>query len=138
MHELCREKYQTPLRAIVLLGVLVGLLFSCGEGIRLLPFPSAEISFGSISGWMDESRISYQKNAPRLENKKENHSKHKRENSTSHLTGGCDFSGSFNNSLTSTLAISSKKFFSFRRSSVQSILIAQSGGSRPPPLSSVS
>ena len=29
-------------RWILMFGVLAGLLFSCGEGIRLLPFPNAE------------------------------------------------------------------------------------------------
>lgn len=53
--------------AIILLNVLAGLLFSCGEGVRLLPFPSAEIAGNSRSQLKETKKIPYQRNILRFD-----------------------------------------------------------------------
>ena len=58
---------QSVLRAGFLLGVLSGLLFSCGEGIRLLPFPASEITQNAQSLLNDAGESGYHKNILRLE-----------------------------------------------------------------------
>lgn len=62
-------KYQLILRAVWLSGVLAGLLFSCGEGIRLFPFPTAEATH---SAWKSGEPTGYQKNLHRLESRQGN------------------------------------------------------------------
>ena len=54
------------LRAAMLVGLLGGLLFSCGEGIRLLPFPASGAAAGNE--WESGRRGAYQKNLHRFEN----------------------------------------------------------------------
>lgn len=61
------------LTAIVLLNVLMGLLFSCGEGVRLLPFPSSEIAGNSRSQFQEKNKIPYQPNILRFDNGKTKH-----------------------------------------------------------------
>lgn len=53
--------------AIILLNVLTGLLFSCGEGVRLLPFPNYEIAGTSQSQLKSDNKIPYQPNIHRFE-----------------------------------------------------------------------
>jgi hypothetical protein len=111
------------------------LLFSCGEGIRLFPFPPVEQSSNVNSGWKNDGEISYQKNAPRFENKKESQSKLKREGgdpASHHRAGGF---GSPEYGAFSAPAISRRVDVSFARPPVKSILVVQSTGSRPPPVS---
>jgi hypothetical protein len=67
-------------RAVLLTGVLAGLLFSCGEGIRLLPFPP-EAATRENSGWKSGAATVYQKNLHRFESRQGNQpAKIKRDN----------------------------------------------------------
>src|SRR5687767_12363155 len=65
MPKTCLPKQQSFYRAALLMGVLAGLLFSCGEGVRLLPFPAAE---NTTSQFKSGGDINYQKNLHRFEN----------------------------------------------------------------------
>lgn len=66
MHLFAAQKHRFMLRAAVFFGVLSGLLFSCGEGIRLFPFPPMH-SLTSV--WKGKAENIYQKNFHRFENK---------------------------------------------------------------------
>ena len=63
------QKFQFLFRAAVLCAVLTGLLFSCGEGIRLFPFPETETTKNDFSQLNFENKIPYQFNVHRLEDK---------------------------------------------------------------------
>jgi hypothetical protein len=54
-------------RAVILAGLLAGLLFSSGEGVHLFPFPSAEAAQNLNPRADGGEKIQYQKNAPRVE-----------------------------------------------------------------------
>lgn len=62
------QKYRFVLRAAVFFGVLGGLLFSCGEGIRLFPFPVAAAKQKLTSVRVTGTENAYQKNFYRFEN----------------------------------------------------------------------
>jgi hypothetical protein len=79
MQKFSPQSVQSVFRAVVLVGVLTGLLFSCGEGIRLFPFPPEATGY-KHSGWKSGDEIVYQKNLHRFENKQETfHSKIQRD-----------------------------------------------------------
>ena len=61
--------------AIILLNVLAGLLFSCGEGVRLLPFPSSEITGNLQTELKSDNKIPYQPNIHRFETDQRNFQK---------------------------------------------------------------
>lgn len=61
------QRFQIVFRLVILFGVLAGLLFSCGEGIRLFPFPAAEIIGEKQSRLKDGEETGYQKNIHRFE-----------------------------------------------------------------------
>lgn len=50
---------------------MAGLLFSCGEGIRLFRFPGEKAGVGSSVGTDDGRRIQYEENIPRLVDSRE-------------------------------------------------------------------
>ncbi|HLM00772.1 MAG TPA: hypothetical protein VK400_06930 [Pyrinomonadaceae bacterium] len=68
MQKISWQSGQSVLRAFVFLGVLTGLLFSRGEGIRLFPFPP-EATENNHSVWKSGGELVYQKNLHRLESK---------------------------------------------------------------------
>ena len=53
-------------RAVLFFGVLAALLFSCGEGIRLLPFPAFGTGQGENSNLENAEKSGYQKNVLRF------------------------------------------------------------------------
>ncbi|MCW5960909.1 MAG: hypothetical protein KIS76_12165 [Pyrinomonadaceae bacterium] len=59
--------------AIILLNVLAGLLFSCGESVRLLPFPGGELRGYSASQLKETSKIPYRHNVLRFESVQPKH-----------------------------------------------------------------
>ena len=59
------------LRALSLYGVMAALLFSCGEGIRLFPFPVQESDQSTALRSVDSDRIQYEENVPRIEKDRE-------------------------------------------------------------------
>ena len=59
-------------RSVILMGLLIGLLFSCGEGIQLLPFPATGLD-GNIGRFIETTGpTSYNENVLRFEKKPEN------------------------------------------------------------------
>ena len=59
------------LRALSLYSVMAALLFSCGEGIRLFPFPVEETDQGTALRTVDGEGIQYEENVPRIEKDRE-------------------------------------------------------------------
>lgn len=59
-------------RALSLFCVMAALLFSCGEGIRLFPFPVQVSDQNTALGYSGGERIQYEENAPRIERSREN------------------------------------------------------------------
>lgn len=78
------RKIQKIFRALVLGGVLIGLLFSCGEGIRLFPFPAKETTQNDSSQLNPENKIQYQYNIHRFEDRQGNHKTKSQRNSQNH------------------------------------------------------
>ena len=69
MFLLTAQKHHLSFRLAVFFGVFGGLLFSSGEGIRLFPFPPAEVSAEKpASVRKSETGNAYQKNFHRFEN----------------------------------------------------------------------
>jgi hypothetical protein len=87
------------------------------------------------SVWKNEGKVSYQKNAPRFENKRESQSKLKRDGDDPASYNWAGGFGSLKCPTFSFLAISRRTDVSFARPPVKSILVVQSTGSRPPPVS---
>jgi hypothetical protein len=65
---LSRHNSFSFIRAALLFGVLSGLLFSYGEGIQLLPFPTPEIGKNSLPNINCKNKIPYQFSIHRFEN----------------------------------------------------------------------
>ena len=59
-------------RTVILIGVLCGLLFSCGEGIQLLPFPVFERAIEEGSRFGNIARSAPEKNILHREQKQAN------------------------------------------------------------------
>ena len=90
MSKLSLQRYQSLFRAAVLFGVLTGLLFSCGEGIRLFPFPLSAPE-NEHSKLQSDAQVGYQKNVHRFENKQGNYlSKIQRDNQPHYWTNRYD------------------------------------------------
>jgi hypothetical protein len=129
-----RLKYRcSAFRAAVLFGVLAGLLFSCGEGIRLFPFPPATAAArGLNSEWKNGGENDYQKNVHRFENTCVNcHSKIQR---GEHHKPLADVYHAPNRRNLLDAAVCCKIDFSFNPRFFKSRLIAVAGGSRAPPV----
>jgi hypothetical protein len=58
-------------RAVIVAGLLAGLLFSSGEGIHLFPFPPPEAAQNPDPKAKGGEKIGYQENAPRVEKNQE-------------------------------------------------------------------
>jgi hypothetical protein len=87
------NKFRLGCRAFGLVVVFAGLLFSCGEGIRLIPFPGAEMAQSPASGLQIDEEHDYEKSFLRFENNQTNfQSKSQRGNLQHHWAGA---SGSF-------------------------------------------
>ena len=132
MKKVSTQKYFQIFRAAVLFAVLIGLLFSCGEGIRLLPFPAPELSTASHEVLIFETEIPYQYNAPRFEKNQGNQSSKSQTDNSNHfwLTNG-------HLKTQAVFILTVKKGidnFSFRKTFKLS-QFSKSGKSRAPPLS---
>jgi hypothetical protein len=62
------QKFRLWFRAVVLFVVFAGLLFSCGEGIRLCPFAFTEAQQTASSNLQNDEERDYEKNLHRFEN----------------------------------------------------------------------
>ncbi|HEX9961557.1 MAG TPA: hypothetical protein VGB00_11525 [Pyrinomonadaceae bacterium] len=130
MQKLSPQSRQNVCRAVLLLGVLAGLLFSCGEGIRLFPFPP-EATENKNSGWKSGETIVYQKNLHRFENKQSgNHSKTQRDDPHQYWTSPYRAAGEAPLSFFSSAREIDVLFDS---AAFKSTLFYFSGGSRAPP-----
>ncbi|HEX8369642.1 MAG TPA: hypothetical protein VF604_13945 [Pyrinomonadaceae bacterium] len=123
---------QIRLRAVLLIGVLAGLLFSCGEGIRLFPFPP-ETTADKHSGWKSGDKVGYQKNAHRFEQRQDSRqSKFQRDNQPHYWTGVYN---TLNNALPPTVSTVGETGVLFNSEIFKSHLFSVSGASRAPPSS---
>jgi|SRR5215213_9630008 len=119
-------------RAFLLSGVMIGLLFSCGEGIRLFPFPSAAAQ-NKNSKLQSDGQVGYQKNAHRFENKPDNYlSKIQRDNQTHYCTNRFD---ALDNAPPLVVSNSLEIGVLFNSRFLKSSLFASFGASRAPPVS---
>lgn len=119
-------------RAVLLFGLLNGLLFSCGEGIRLFPFPNSEAASQIEFETKLNNGSDYEKNFHRFENQFANYQQKNQQNNCNHWLN--------NGSLVKNLSkkptiIASKTSSSFQADSIISRLTDQNLGSRAPPLS---
>jgi hypothetical protein len=131
MQNFSRQYYQSFFRAALLICVLTGLLFSCGEGIRLFPFPLPETA--QNAKWKSSGEIGYQENVHRFESKQENYQPNfQRDKIKHHLTNGFK---ALNISLSFALPARRKTDFSINSQFFKSRFIAASLASRPPPVS---
>ncbi len=55
-------------KTVLMFAVLIGLLFSCGEGVQLLPFPVPEAAGDPHSNINSKNKIPYQFSIHRFEN----------------------------------------------------------------------
>lgn len=134
MKKVSTQKYVLIFRAAVFYAVLSGLLFSCGEGIRLLPFPPTESSTANHTVLNFETEIPYQYNAHRFEkNQQDQNSKSQTDNSNHCWINIGDLSNQ-------TIFVSTAKGeidnLSFRKI-IKLPPFSKSGKSRAPPLSDV-
>jgi hypothetical protein len=121
---------QSVWRAALLLGVLAGLLFSCGEGIRLFPFPP-EATQNKNSGWKSGDEVVYQKNLHRFENKQSNHhSKIQRDDPHHYRTNVYNTLGA---ALLPSLLNAREIDVLFNSGAFKSTLFYSSGATRAPP-----
>lgn len=114
-------------RALFLFGVFAGLLFSCGEGIRLFPFPVIERGLE----WKSSAPVSYQKNVCRFETRQENQTNFQRKLPpplAGIFTTSCDF-------LFAPFVPSHRIIFSFVTQITKTNEIAELFAKRAPPVS---
>jgi hypothetical protein len=136
MQQLSLEIYRRTCHGVLLFGVLTGLLFSCGEGIRLFPFPEAERTAGIEFSRKSEEKILYQKNVRRFETRQENQAKSQRDNSHRYRVSvhpaPSDSPFILSRLSATLLVIGSRPRFQSAKSFER---IGSSGGSRAPPVS---
>lgn len=117
--------------AIILLNILAGLLFSCGEGVRLLPFPNSEIAGKSQSQLHRKNKIPYQPNVLRFDNGKAKYqTKTQRENQPNFTFGNAEDSEKI---FLSVAAKSNDKVNLSGENRFKSLIFLSSKSSRAPP-----
>jgi hypothetical protein len=126
------QKFQLISRTIVLCAVLTGLLFSCGEGIRLFPFPATETTKNDLSQLNFKNKIPYQFNIHRLEDRQGNHKTKSQRNFPNHYFIE---SGAISDSIFRVLTTRIKFSFPTAAENLKLPLFFESGESRAPPLS---
>ena len=129
MKNISVKNCQSAFRAVLLFGVLAGLLFSCGEGISLLPFPASPTAEDSPSKLNNKDEIPYQFNVLRYESGQGNY-KSKSERSNPHHW----FGGFARNNL-AFLCSANRQVTDFSPDAkiFKSLLFSDSPGSRAPP-----
>lgn len=130
MSRVPNKKIELIFRTFVLSLVLCGLLFSCGEGIRLFPFPSNERTKNDSSQLNVEDKLLYQYNVHRFEDRQGNHKTKSQRNTQNHYWIE---SGKLNNS--AFLVTKTWKIFKFppAAENLKLPLFSESGESRAPP-----
>ena len=126
------KRCQNVFRALILFGVLAGLLFSGGEGIHLLPFPAETAAENRPLRVQTGKEIVYQKNVHRFESKRGDYfSKDERANNALKHSGS---SSAFNHSAFSASTFFRKIESVFNTRLLKSRIIVSSKSSRAPPL----
>lgn len=123
-------RHETVFRAVVLFGVLAGLLFSSGEGIRLFPFPPSAAAQNEKSFLSDGKESDYKENIFRLEKGEGSFSKFQR--------SAKDYWAGFQMPQKSPffrLAVIFQTDSAFIPRVFQSRFVSQTPGSRAPPFS---
>ncbi|MBX7174298.1 MAG: hypothetical protein K1X72_25215 [Pyrinomonadaceae bacterium] len=125
------KKLSICVRTFLLIGLLNGLLFSSGEGIRLFPFPTFETSQSSNFEYQNNQKQNYEKNFHRFDNRSQTYQLKNQKNSDAH-------SITFASSLRSFVAIRLKapqiKHFPEQQNIYRSQLFKRNSPSRAPPL----
>ena len=133
MLEISLQKFGIVFRAIVLFVVFAGLLFSCGEGIRLFPFPFTKTPQNISSEVETDEDRNYEKNLHRFENNHTNlQSKIQRGNLQHHWNSAF---GKVEFLAFAKLSVSDKINVSLNPQIFKSRLISAALGSRAPPVS---
>ncbi|MBA3633760.1 MAG: hypothetical protein H0W58_13280 [Acidobacteria bacterium] len=131
MKKVSLKNCESLLHAVLLISVLAGLLFSCGEGIRLFPFPITKTSENSQSRLKDNDKTPYQLNVHRFESNQGNSQlKFQRDNSHHHWMNNYN---ALNNSLFFSPTAYFKINFPLDLKTFNSRLLSASAGSRAPP-----
>jgi hypothetical protein len=104
MQIVSRKWIRSVSRELIFFCVLAALLFSCGEGIRLFPFPSEIIENADVAS--SDKRVSYQENVQRIEKKQENYQSGSHRDKKHHRSAGGNFGWNF--SPFSDLVVSNK------------------------------
>ena len=125
------QKIRLIFRTVVLCAVLSGLLFSCGEGIRLFPFPAVEKTKNDRNKLNFEDKILYQFNAPRFEDTQGNF-KTKSQRNSQHQHQWTE-NGAVNNPPFSLIVTGKPSKHSTLSANLKRILYSESGESRAPP-----
>lgn len=131
MNRFFSKQLSVCLRTILLFGLLNGLLFSSGEGIRLLPFPASETSQNSNFEHRNNKEDIYEKNFHRFENHSQNYQLKNQKNSDNHWI---DFASSLKNFVSISLKAPNNKQFPEQQTLYLSQLFKQNCKSRAPPL----
>lgn len=119
-------------RAVLLFGLLNGLLFSCGEGIRLFPFPNSEATSQNEFETKINNGTDYEKNFHRFENHLASYQPKTQQNSDNHWLNTGILVKRISNKTVLSL---SKTDSAFHAHLIISRLSDQRFGSRAPPLS---
>ncbi|CAN5682000.1 hypothetical protein BH20ACI4_BH20ACI4_09110 [soil metagenome] len=125
------QKFRLLFRTAVLCAVLTGLLFSCGEGIRLFPFPEAETPENDLSQLNFENKIPYQFNIHRLEDRQGSFKTKSQRNTQNHYLIE---SGAISDSIFRISNDREKFNFPTAAENLKLPLFSESGESRAPPL----
>lgn len=119
-------------RAVLLFGLLNGLLFSCGEGIRLFPFPNSEAASQIEFETKLNNGTDYEKNFHRFENQFANYQQKNQQNNCNHWLNNESL---VKNPIDKPSGNLSKIDSAFHTYLIISRLSDQNLGSRAPPLS---
>lgn len=117
-------------RVCLLNCVLTGLLFSCGEGIRLLPFPATETTKNNSSQLNVKDKILYQYNVHRFEERQGNQKTKSQHNYQNHYWIK---DGYLHHSEPRLLTAQKKIVFPSSFENLKLPLFSKSGASRAPP-----
>ncbi|MEK7724737.1 MAG: hypothetical protein AAB336_10340 [Acidobacteriota bacterium] len=131
MKRIFSTKSMFLVRAVLLFGLLNGLLFSCGEGIRLFPFPNSEAASQIEFEPKINNGTDYEKNFHRFENHSTNFQV---KNQKSHHNHWLNATLSLKAFDLNKLAITQKQGVSEYQTLFDSRLFSQTLGSRAPPL----
>ena len=124
------QRLQLLFRTAVLCAVLTGLLFSCGEGIRLFPFPATETTKNDSSQLNFENKFPYQFNIHRLEDRQGSFTTKSQRNNQNHYFIE---SGAVGDSIFRVLTTGTKFNFPTVTANLKLPLFSESGDSRAPP-----